>query len=155
MTPKSANNISICRHKKVDNVADLMLCAIYAYKAYWDMGTVTPRTAKRILQQTGRDVSNYRIVLRDNELKHFYYRHYSEKQHGQRGFTFNDLQKLPAVLGSMARANPEPGNAIRIKTQFPHNEIFELIVIIDDAKRILYGKSFRIKTWPSRVQARE
>ena len=116
------------------------------FHAYWDMGTISHYAAKRIANTTRQNVAGYKIVLRSNDLKHFLYRHYAEKNSKQRDIKIQDIEQLPKVINNLSFVELQEDNTLYIETQFPNNKLFVTAIKIDHDKKLLIGKSFRIKT---------
>lgn len=131
---------------KVYCLEDLFFYSLYDFKAYWDVIVLSDKKAiRKILNGTGYDLSGYKLRITSNYLKHFYSRHFNEKDRTQRSFHFNDLKKLGEVVNNCWTANNIGVDSILFEKRFPTG-IFQLVVEINDAKKLLVGKSFRIKT---------
>lgn len=134
------------KYWRVTELKELFFYTLYAWLAYWDMGIINPYTSRRIKRQTNIDITNYKILLRSDELKHLLYRHYVESNAKQRGITIQDIEQLPKVINNFTMVTPQENNRLLFETQFPNNETFIFAVEINHDKKQLLGKSFRIKT---------
>lgn len=134
------------KYWRVTELKELFFYTLYAWMAYWDMGKINPYTARRVKQQTGIDITNYKLYLRSDELKHLLYRHFVETNAKQRGITIQDIEKLPEVVNHFTFVTPQEDDTLLFETRFPNNETFVLVMEIKHNKRQLLGKSFRIKT---------
>ena len=72
--------------------------------------------------------------------------HFDEKRKDQRDITFQDIKKLNSVINTLSGV--EFGNKPNtlVFTKKNPDGLFELVVTIDETKKRLTGKSFRIKT---------
>ena len=134
------------KYWRVTELKELFFYTLYGWLAYWDMNVINPYTARRIKQQTKIDVTNYKLQLRSDELKHLLYRHFVESNVKQRGITIQDIEKLPEVVNRFTSVIPQENDTLLFETRFPNNETFILVMEIKHNKRLLLGKSFRIKT---------
>ena len=134
------------KYWRVTELKELFFYTLYMFHAYWDMGTISHYAAKRIANTTRQNVAGYKIVLRSNDLKHFLYRHYAEKNSKQRDIKIQDIEQLPKVINNLSFVELQEDNTLYIETQFPNNELFVTAIKIDHDKKLLIGKSFRIKT---------
>lgn len=132
---------------RVTELGELFFYALYGFKAYWAIGIIQPMCATKIKQQIGINLSNYDIKLRTDELIHFLYSHFTETNKKQRGIHFNDIEKLYEVVNyfNEIKLGNRPDTLLFIKN-YPNNDSFELVIEINNAKKTLLGKSFRIKT---------
>ena len=134
------------KYWRVTEIKELFFYTLYQFHAYWNMGHIDANAAKKIYNFTHRNLINYKIVLRSNELLHFLYRHFVEGNQKQRGIHIQDIEKLPKVVNNLSFVQLEEDDKMIIKTQFPNSETFVLVLKIDIQKQQLLGKSFWIET---------
>ncbi|MCR4559720.1 MAG: hypothetical protein K5685_06540 [Bacteroidales bacterium] len=103
------------------------------------------RASNKIENITGLDFDGYKIELNTNHLKHFLYSHFKEKRKDQREITFQDITKIGNVINMFSSVDFGNKKDTLIFTKKYPDGIFELVVTIDEKKKTLSGKSFRIK----------
>ena len=134
------------RWKKVDTLEDVFFYTLYNFKAYWIAGEVNDRVAKKIKRELAINVHRYKIEINGDSMKHFFYRHFSEKTHGQRDIRVEDIKKVLDVVNQTNDIKLGNGaNRILFKTRFP-NGLFHFVVEIDNKRKLMLGKAFWIKT---------
>lgn len=131
---------------RVTNLEDLFFYALYRVEAYWAVGIVDTHTSTRVKRKYGIDIENYKIILRDSELKHFLYSHYHELDSDQRGIHFDDIKELGKMINkySFVYEGNKP-NTLMFERRYGKST-FQLVVIVDNKQKALLGLSFRIKT---------
>lgn len=131
---------------KADCIDELFFSMLYMYPAIFNIYKIRDNKKVRELgAKLGFSIVGYTARLDDCALKHFYYRHYAEKQKGQRGICIDDLRKLKTVISSFDVAEVNKGrNSIRFIKKFPSGA-FYLVMIYDKEKKVLDGKSMWIK----------
>lgn len=130
---------------RVTEVKELFFYTLYKFHAYWDLGKIDAGASKRIKNLLGVDVAGYKVILRSNELLHFLYRHYNEKQYKQRNVKIQDIEQLSKVVNGFSYVE-NTGKSLLFKTHFPNNELFVVAMEVDETNKRLLGKSFRIET---------
>jgi hypothetical protein len=130
---------------RVTEVEDLFFYTLYKFKAYWVIGKIQNRSANRIKNTLNIDLKGYDLQLRSTELLHFLYSHFAETKANQRSIHFEDIKKLYHVINDFSFVSlGNKNNTILFETRFPNN-LFQLVMDIDHQRKVLFGKSFRIK----------
>lgn len=78
----------------VTEIEDLFFYTLYNFKAHWKAGVIHNKVANRIKQMFGRNVSNYQIELRSEELIHIFYRHFNDKDVKQKNISVHDVKQI-------------------------------------------------------------
>lgn len=131
---------------KVYCLEDLFFYSLYNFNAYFDVTVISDKKSiNKILNCTNYDLTGYKLRLTSNYLKHFYGRHFNEKDRSQRSFRFQDLKKLGDIVTNCWTASNVDIDTILFEKRFPTGT-FQLVVEVNDKKKVLIGKSFRIKT---------
>lgn len=125
---------------------DLFFYALYHIEAYWEVGEISNYTANRIKQSYNINLKGYKIMLSSSELVHFLNSHFSEKWIGQKCINSNDIKDILSVINNHVRLYiGNKNNTLLFEKKNPNN-LCQLVVVIDERKKRLLGKSFRIKT---------
>lgn len=127
-------------------VDDLFFNMMYMYPSIFNIYKIRDnKKVREIGERLGFSIVGFTARLDDRALKHFYYRHYAEKQKGQRGICIDDLRKLKSVISSFDVAEVNKGrSSIKFIKKFPSGA-FYLVMIYDKEKMVLDGKSMWIK----------
>ena len=136
---------------KVSETEELFFYALYGFNAYWAVGNVERSAANKIHRTLKIKLHDYKIELSSNHLKHFLYSHFDEKRKDQRDVCFEDIKKIGEVINLFSSVDfGNKQNTLIFRKRNPDG-IFELVVTIDESKKILSGKSFRIKNLSCRM----
>ncbi len=144
-------NQSDFNHKKfrttvVSRPEELFFHALYDFPAQWYFGRPTARVSRAIKDITDINVRNFRLILTEQYLKHFYNRHYQERIKGQRSLTFKDVERLNDTVNKFYEIRKgKRGKTIVLKTRFPDGTAV-LIMEIFPNRKVLSGRSLRIET---------
>lgn len=129
----------------VCGLEDLFFYTLYRVDAIWIVGNVSNYSANRIKNNIGIDLKGYKLCLKSSELLHFLNSHFHEKWIGQRSIKFNDINAILDVINNHLTCNVGNKPETLLFQMRNRRELFELVVTVDDNKKRLYGKSFRIK----------
>ncbi len=126
---------------------ELFFCMMYMYPpAIYNIYKIRDnKKVREIGDKLGFSIVGYMARLNNDTLKHFYYRHFSEKQKDQRGIHAEDLKNLKLVVSSFDIAEVNKSrHSIKFIKKFPSG-VFNLVMIYNKEKKVLDGKSMWIK----------
>lgn len=132
---------------KAKELGELFFYALYKCKSRWIVDELTEKTIRKIQNDLKINLKNYKIEIHSDYLIHFLNSHFSETRKNQRSIRFSDIEKIGNVVNhytTVILGNKD--NTLLFKKNNPDG-IFEFVVFVDDKKKILSGRSFRIKTY--------
>ncbi|MBQ9213021.1 MAG: hypothetical protein IJ150_03680 [Bacteroidales bacterium] len=136
---------------RVTEPEELFFYALYKFNAYWAVGSVERSAANKVHRALNIKLHNYKIELSTDHLKHFLYSHFDEKRIDQRDVCFDDIKEIGNIINLFSSVDFGNKQDTLIFRRKKPDGIFELVVTIDEDKKILSGKSFRIKNQSCRM----
>lgn len=129
---------------QVSDIEDLFFYTLYNFKADWIAGEIYIRIANRVKQQYGYDISKFKLVLRSEDIRHIFNRHFNEKAPNQKNISVNDIKHILRLVNYCDSLALDVDERIVFKKLFPNGE-YSFVVEIDERNKRLLGKTFWIK----------